>query len=161
MNELKIISKFAIYKNSSELSELENNLLLKAIEARNNAYAPYSEFCVGVALLLQNGSVIHGNNQENAAYPSGMCAERVAIWNAASQFPDIKIEKIFISAKAKNKVVDKPVSPCGACRQTIAEYEVKQSQNIQVLFTGETGKIIKAYSISDLLPLAFDNSFLK
>ena len=161
MNELKIISKFAIYKNSSELSELENNLLLKAIEARNNAYAPYSEFCVGVALLLQNGSVIHGNNQENAAYPSGMCAERVAIWNAASQFPDIKIEKIFISAKAKNKVVDKPVSPCGACRQTIAEYEVKQSQNIQVLFTGETGEIIKAYSISDLLPLAFDNSFLK
>jgi len=161
MNELKIISKFAIYKNSSELSELENNLLLKAIEARNNAYAPYSEFCVGVALLLQNGSVIHGNNQENAAYPSGMCAERVAIWNAASQFPDIKIEKIFISAKAKNKVVDKPVSPCGACRQTIAEYEVKQSQNIEILFTGETGKIIKAYSISDLLPLAFDNSFLK
>lgn len=160
MDELKIISKFTVYKNSSELSELENNLLLKAIEARNNAYAPYSEFCVGAALLLQNGSVIHGNNQENAAYPSGMCAERVAIWNAASQFPDVKIEKIFISAKAKNKIVDKPVSPCGACRQTIAEYEVKQSKNIEILFTGETGKIIKANSISDLLPLAFDNSFL-
>ena len=161
MNELKITSKFTLYKDSNELSELDNNLLLKAIEARNNAYAPYSKFCVGVALLLDNGSIIQGNNQENAAYPSGMCAERVAIWNAASQYPDVIIEKIFISAKAKNKVIDKPVSPCGACRQTIAEYEVKQAQNIEILFTAETGNIIKAYSISDLLPLAFDNSFLK
>jgi len=160
MNDLKITSLFTVYNNASELSSLDNDLLLKAIEARNSAYAPYSNFRVGVSLLLENNTIILGNNQENAAYPSGMCAERVAIWNAASQFPKIKIKKIFISAKAKNKIVDKPVSPCGSCRQVIAEYETKQSEKIEILFTGETGKIIKAESVIDLLPLAFDNSFL-
>jgi cytidine deaminase len=160
MNDIKITSKFTIYKNASELSSLDNNLLLNAIQARNNAYAPYSKFCVGVALLLEDGTMIQGNNQENAAYPSGMCAERVAIWNASSQFPNLKILKIFISAKSKNNKVDKPVSPCGACRQTIAEYEFKQAQNIEIFFTGETGKIIRSNSIIDLLPLAFDNSLL-
>ncbi len=89
-----------------------------------------------------------------------MCAERVAIWNAASQYPKIKIEKIFISAESNKNIVDKPVSPCGACRQTIAEYELNQEQNIEIFFTGETGKIIKANTIVDLLPLAFDNSLL-
>jgi cytidine deaminase len=160
MNDIKITSKFTIYKNASELSSLDNNLLLNAIQARNNAYAPYSKFCVGVALLLEDGTMIQGNNQENAAYPSGMCAERVAIWNASSQFPNLNILKIFISAKSKNNKVDKPVSPCGACRQTIAEYEFKQAQNIEIFFTGETGKIIRSNSIIDLLPLAFDNSLL-
>ena len=160
MNDLKITSLFTVYNNASELSSLDNDLLLKAIEARNSAYAPYSNFRVGVSLLLENNTIILGNNQENAAYPSGMCAERVAIWNAASQFPKIKIKKIFISAKAKNKIVDKPVSPCGSCRQVIAEYETKQSEKIEILFTGETGKIIKAESVIDLLPLAFDNSLL-
>ncbi len=160
MNDIIITSKFTVYQNSSELSTLENNLLLKAIQARNNAYAPYSKFCVGVALLLEDGTIIQGNNQENAAYPSGICAERVAIWSAASQFPNLKISKIFISAKSKNGMVDKPVSPCGACRQAIAEYEFKQAQNIEILFTGETGKILKSNSIIDLLPLAFDNSLL-
>jgi len=160
MNDIIITSKFTVYQNSSELSTLENNLLLKAIQARNNAYAPYSKFCVGVALLLEDGTIIQGNNQENAAYPSGICAERVAIWSAASQFPNLKISKIFIYAKSKNGMVDKPVSPCGACRQAIAEYEFKQAQNIEILFTGETGKILKSNSIIDLLPLAFDNSLL-
>ncbi len=160
MNDLKVTSTFTVYNNSSELSAQDNNLLSKAIEARNSAYAPYSNFCVGVSLLLEDDTIILGNNQENAAYPSGMCAERVAIWNAASQFPNLKIKKIFISAKAKNRIVDKPVSPCGSCRQVIAEYETKQIEKIEILFTGETGKIIKASSILDLLPLAFDNSFL-
>ncbi len=160
MNDLKITSIFTVYNNSSELSFLDKDLLLKAIEARNNAYAPYSNFCVGVSLLLENDTIILGNNQENAAYPSGMCAERVAIWNAASQYPKLKIKKIFISAKAKNRIVDKPVSPCGSCRQVIAEYETKQSEKIEILFTGETGKVIKAESVIDLLPFAFDNSFL-
>jgi len=160
MNDIKITSKFTVYKSSSELSSLDNNLLLKAIKARNDAYAPYSKFCVGAALLLEDGTIIQGNNQENAAYPSGICAERVAIWNAASQFPNLKILKLFISAKSKNNTVNKPVSPCGACRQAIAEYEFKQAQNIEIFFTGEKGKIIKSNSIIDLLPLAFDNSLL-
>ena len=160
MNDIKITSKFTIYENPSELSSADNNLLLKAIEARKNAYAPYSKFCVGVSLLFENNHIIQGNNQENAAYPSGMCAERVAIWNASSQFPNLKIVKIFISATSENNLVDKPVPPCGACRQTIAEYEFKQAQNIEIFFTGETGKIIRSNSIVELLPLAFDSSLL-
>ena len=160
MNELKINSKYTVYENSSELSKQDTELFLKAIEARNNAYAPYSHFSVGASLLLDNGKIITGNNQENAAYPSGMCAERIAIWNAASKFPDAKIMKIFITAKSLKHKVNKPVSPCGACRQTIAEYEFKQSKNIEVFFTGETGNIVKANSLKDLLPFAFDNSLL-
>lgn len=160
MNEIKISSTFTVYENANELPSQDQNLLIEAVEARKNAYAPYSKFNVGASLLLENGLIIQGNNQENAAYPSGMCAERVAIWNAASQYPKIKIEKIFISAESNKNIVDKPVSPCGACRQTIAEYELNQEQNIEIFFTGETGKIIKANTIVDLLPLAFDNSLL-
>ncbi len=160
MNEIKISSTFTVYENANELPSQDQNLLIEAVEARKNAYAPYSKFNVGASLLLENGLIIQGNNQENAAYPSGMCAERVAIWNAASQYPKIKIKKIFISAESNKNIVDKPVSPCGACRQTIAEYELNQEQNIEIFFTGETGKIIKANTIVDLLPLAFDNSLL-
>lgn len=160
MNEIKISSIFTVYKNANELPSQDQNLLIEAVEARKNAYAPYSKFNVGASLLLENGIIIQGNNQENAAYPSGMCAERVAIWNASSQYPKIKIKKIFISAESNKNIVDKPVSPCGACRQTIAEYEFNQEQNIEIFFTGETGKIIKANTIVDLLPLAFDNSLL-
>ncbi len=160
MDEIKITSKFTVFSNSDELSLSDQELFLKAIEARKNAYAPYSKFNVGASLLLENGLIIQGNNQENAAYPSGICAERVAIWNASSQFPDIPIRKIFISANTKNKSVNKPVPPCGACRQTIVEYEIKQKQSIEIFFNGETGNIIKADSISELLPLAFDKSLL-
>jgi cytidine deaminase len=160
MNELKIVSKFTVFENSEELSSQDKILFSRAVEARKNAYAPYSKFSVGASLLLENGLILTGSNQENAAYPSGMCAERVAIWNAASQYPNLKIQKIFISAKSTLHKVDRPVSPCGACRQAISEYEVKQANNIEIYFTGETGKIIKSNSINDLLPLAFDNSLL-
>jgi cytidine deaminase len=160
MNELKIVSKFTVFENSEELSSQDKILFSRAVEARKNAYAPYSKFSVGASLLLENGLILTGSNQENAAYPSGMCAERVAIWNAASQYPNLKIQKIFISARSTLHKVDRPVSPCGACRQAISEYEVKQANNIEIFFTGETGKIIKSNSINDLLPLAFDNSLL-
>ena len=161
MKKINITANFTVFNNNNkELSKQDQELLLKAIEARKNAYAPYSNFSVGVSLLLENGIIILGNNQENAAYPSGMCAERVAIWNAASQHPKLKVLKIFISASSSKKLVDKPVSPCGSCRQTLAEYEINQSKNIEIYFTGETGKIIKSNAIKDLLPLTFDNSLL-
>ena len=160
MVEKKIDVHYTIFKNSSELSSSENTLYLKVIEARKNANAPYSNFNVGASVLLKNGIVVDGNNQENAAYPSGMCAERVAIWNAASQHPNIEIDKIFISASSSNKKTNQPVAPCGACRQVLIEYEINQSKNIAIYFTGETGKIIKIRSVKDLLPLAFDNSLL-
>lgn len=160
MKEIKITSKYKIFESRKELSGQDHMLLEKAEEARKKSYAPYSNFNVGASLLLENGEIILGNNQENAAYPSGMCAERVAIWAAASRFPDQKILKIFIAASSQTHKVDKPVSPCGACRQTIAEYEFKQDKNIEIFFTGETGIIVQARSLNDLLPLAFDNTLL-
>jgi len=160
MKEIKISTSFIVFDNINELLKTDKALFLEAKKARDNAYAPYSKFHVGCALLLDNGKVVVGNNQENAAYPSGMCAERVAIWNASSHFPNVKIKKLFITAKSNDKVVTEPVAPCGACRQTIAEYEVNQDDNIEVFFTGEEGKVVKASSLSDLLPLGFDKSLL-
>jgi cytidine deaminase len=161
MKDHNISSSFIIYQNSGELSEIENELLQKAIEARANAYAPYSEFNVGASVLMDDGSVFIGNNQENAAYPSGICAERVAIWTAMSQLPKGKIKKIVITASSNKTKVNRPVAPCGSCRQAIAEYEIKQDNDIEIFFTGETGEIVKAHSIKDLLPWLFDNTMLK
>lgn len=160
MRDFNLSTTFRIYETSEELSAAERELLDKAIEMREKAYAPYSDFSVGAAVLLENNEVFLGNNQENAAYPSGICAERVAIWTAMATLPDEKILKIFISAKSSRTTVDKPVAPCGACRQAIAEYETKQLSDIEIFFTGESGQIVKANSIKDLLPWMFDNSML-
>ncbi|MDZ7614970.1 MAG: cytidine deaminase [Flavobacteriaceae bacterium] len=160
MATLEITGKFEVFETPSALNPEDRKLLDLAERARNTAYAVYSEFLVGAAVLLDNGKIITGNNQENAAYPSGMCAERVAIWAAISQNPDALIKKIFISAKSVKHKVSEPVSPCGSCRQTIAEYEFRQKSPIAVYFTGETGKIIKANALQDLLPFAFNNTLL-
>lgn len=160
MKEINFSSKAIIFDDFSQLLEEDRTLLEKAITARNKAYAPYSKFNVGAAVLLDNDKIILGNNQENAAYPSGMCAERVAIWRAGSEYPDMIVRKIAISAASLHTVVDKPVGPCGACRQALYEYEFRQSQPIEIIFMGETGKIIKTESLSSLLPFSFDSSFL-
>jgi cytidine deaminase len=160
MHDHQISTKFTVYDSSEELSVAEQELLDKAIVARESAYAPYSGFKVGATVLMRNGDIYSGSNQENAAYPSGICAERVAIWSAMAALPDGKIEKIFISARSIKTLVDRPVAPCGACRQAIAEYETKQQGDIKIFFTGEVGKIVKANSIKDLLPWMFDNSML-
>jgi cytidine deaminase len=144
----------------SELPDDALKLMNAAIVARTNAYAPYSKFNVGAALLLDNGEVISGNNQENAAYPSGLCAERVAIFYAGSQYPNAKVLQMAITATSINHVVTTPTPPCGACRQSIAEYEFKQESPIQLFFMGESGKVLKSNSLKDLLPLVFDRSFL-
>lgn len=160
MKELNIQTPFSIFDSQADLSPDILELMLLAQDAITRAYAPYSHFQVGAAILLENGKVVTGNNQENAAYPSGMCAERVAIWSASSQYPNIAIKKIVITVKSSVKQVDKPVAPCGACRQTLLEYEHKQKEPIEVYFMGETGKVILAHSLKDLLPFAFDESFL-
>jgi len=160
MADLEISGKFEVFYGPLELDPEDQKLLILAEKARNTAYAIYSEFLVGAAVLLDNGKIICGNNQENAAYPSGMCAERVAVWAAISQNPDALIKKIFISARSTKHKVSEPVSPCGSCRQTIAEYEFRQKSPIAVYFTGETGKIIKANALIDLLPFAFNNTLL-
>ena len=160
MRNLDIRSHFEEYQDIHELSKDDQELYRRAVEARDKAYAPYSEFSVGAALRLENGLIVSGNNQENAAYPSGMCAERVAVWSALSQYPDVKIKKLFITARSEKKEVKRPVSPCGSCRQTLAEYETRQKQPMEVYFTGETGIILKATSVRDLLPFMFDNTLL-
>ena len=160
MKELKIESKFIVYDSLKETSKGVQDLMQKAIQVRDNAYAPYSKFNVGAALLLENGIVITGSNQENASYPSGLCAERTAIYYAGAQYPDIKILKIAISATSKNSPTKDPIPPCGACRQAISEYEVKQNTPILIYFMGESGKVVKSNSLANLLPWVFDKSVL-
>lgn len=160
MKKIEISTPLTIFDSDKELPTDVQQLVQKAAEARKTSYAPYSNFNVGVALLLENGIIISGSNQENAAYPSGICAERVAIWKAASDYPNVKVVKLVITASSNNKIVDSPVSPCGACRQTLFEYESKQEELIEIYFMGETGKIFKTDSLKDLLPVAFSKFLL-
>jgi cytidine deaminase len=136
-------------------------LLEKAHQAANTAYAPYSNFNVGAAIQLQNGEQVFANNQENVAFPSGLCAERVAIFYAGSKYPNEVIETIAISCKSSAFEVNEPLSPCGACRQSLSEYEVKQNAPIRVILQGEIGKIRIVSSIADLLPFMFKENKLK
>ena len=160
MKEINTGTSAFIFQDIDELSTVDKNLMEAAIQAAKNAYAPYSGFSVGAALLMDDNSIIIGNNQENAAYPSGMCAERVAIWKAGSSYPNKKVKKIAITAVSSNKQLDKPVGPCGACRQTLLEYEVNQKEDMEILFMGEIGNVVKANSIASLLPFSFDSSYL-
>ncbi|SHJ16225.1 cytidine deaminase [Aquimarina spongiae] len=160
MKEIKITSVLQIYDSFDELPEDIQDLMKKSMEIRDKAYAPYSEFLVGAALLLENGEVVLGNNQENACYPSGLCAERTAIYYAGANYPDVAIQKMALTAKSLKYKLVTPTPPCGACRQAIAEYEVKQKTPIEIYFMGETGKVVKSSSLSNLLPLIFDNSYL-
>ncbi|TNJ43813.1 cytidine deaminase [Tamlana fucoidanivorans] len=160
MKEIEVSSKLQVFESFDELSEEVKSLLEEAISVRKQAYAPYSNFLVGTALLLDNGEVITGSNQENASYPSGLCAERTAIYYAGSKFPEAQIVRMAISAGSKHSITSKPIPPCGACRQAIAEYEVKQSKPIEIYFMGETGTIARSHSLSNLLPFGFDKSVL-
>ncbi|SFW33750.1 cytidine deaminase [Sinomicrobium oceani] len=160
MKEVEITSRLVVYDDADELPEHIRILMQKAVEARKKAYAPYSRFKVGAALLLDNEEVVIGSNQENASYPSGLCAERVAVFQAGALYPEVKIRAIAISAASDNRTVLTPIPPCGACRQSLAEYEVKQSEFIELYFMGEAGKVVKSLSVKDLLPLLFDKSNL-
>ncbi|GAA4280792.1 cytidine deaminase [Gaetbulibacter aestuarii] len=160
MKEVKVASVLEVFDDLNELSNDVQQLMEKAIEARKQAYAPYSNFQVGAALLMENNEIVIGSNQENASYPSGLCAERTAIYYAGARFPKIRILKMAISAGSKMKLSEKPIPPCGACRQAIAEYEIKQQFPIEIYFMGETGKVAKSASLKNLLPFLFDNSVL-
>lgn len=160
MKPLTITSRLEVYDSIDEVPEAVQSLMKKAVEVRDSAYAPYSEFKVGASILLENGEVVIGSNQENASYPSGLCAERTAVYAAGARYPEANILKIAISAKSLRHQVVSPVPPCGACRQALVEYEVKQDKPIELYFMGETGKVVKAESVKDLLPLVFDNSCL-
>ena len=159
--KLTINSEFEVYESEKDLSQDESLLLQKAKEVLSKAHAPYSNFFVGAAVLLENGEIILGNNQENAAYPSGLCAERVAIFHAAAIHPDAAVKTIAVSCKTPGKIIDQPVTPCGACRQVIAEYEIKFGSPIRILMQGEKGNVYAANGIDQLLPLMFNRKLLK
>lgn len=160
MKKINVNTTFSVYSSIDELDDSTKELMLNAIEIRKQAYAPYSKFRVGAAILLDNQKVVLGNNQENAAYPSGLCAERVAIYQAGSLYPEAKILKIAISATSDMHPTQRPTPPCGSCRQSIAEYEQKQENPIEIYFMGEAGEVYKSDSLENLLPLSFDKDFL-
>jgi cytidine deaminase len=160
ISKLTLSTEFDVYNSASDLSKKDAELLLEAQKMVKSAYAPYSEFHVGAAVLLENGKIVTGNNQENAAYPSSLCAERVAIFYAGAQYPTVAIKAIAISVKSKNVVIKVPLSPCGGCRQVIAEYENKFEKPIRIIMSGEKGQIYIAKSIESLLPLMFTKKYL-
>ena len=160
MKVIIIASTLLVAEHIRELGETDKMLLLRAKEAAKDAYAPYSNFKVGSAVLLENGHVFIGNNQENAAYPSTMCGERNAIFAAAANYPKVPIKSVAITVISANKGVDKPVPPCGACRQVIYENECRHQNNIRIILQGDSGAIYLIKSVKDILPIHFDASYL-
>ncbi|MCC9136223.1 cytidine deaminase [Pontibacter silvestris] len=138
-----------------ELSEQELKAMQLAQQAANDAYAPYSNFLVGAALVLEDGSMFKGSNQENAAYPSGLCAERTALFACSAQYPDKKIKMLAVTARRRSESEHVPAMPCGACRQVMAEYEHKQQEPIPVLLQAPDKKFYRFKSVADMLPLLF------
>lgn len=161
MTEHSLHIAYTEYHSVSELEESEQLLIAKALEACQSAYAPYSKFYVGAAVKLANGIIFTGNNQENSAYPSGLCAERVAIFAASSQHPGVAIESIAITASTAVFGMDQPVTPCGGCRQVMAEYENLSGKPIKVWLKGNNGKVWLINGIPNLLPLMFQGEQLK
>ena len=154
------MKEFELYDTLDELDSESKYLVHKAKDATNYAYAPYSKFHVGAALLLEDGTLVIGSNQENASYPLSMCAERVAVYSTSTQYPGKKIQKIAVVAHKKTKKDLVPATLCGGCRQVLLEYEHKQKQAIELIMMGAKGKWIKCPSVASLLPFDFDKSNL-
>jgi len=144
----------------TELSDAEQDLVKKAMAATENSYANYSHFHVGAACLLANGTTVIGANQENAAFPSGLCAERSAIFAAQSNYPQQAITTLAIAAKNEHGFLKSPISPCGACRQVILEIEDRYKQPVRILLYGEKGTYC-FNSVKDLLPFSFVDANMK
>lgn len=160
MNFKEIKTVIMEYSSVDELNPDERKLAERAIESSHKAYAPYSNFKVGASVLLANGKIITGSNQENAAYPSGLCAERVALFYANSEFPDIAIESLAICAQNKSGMLKLPVPPCGSCRQVLLESETRYKNDIKVILIG-TNLIQVIENSKQLLPLFFNDENLK
>ena len=142
------------YQSESELSEIDKTLIHEAKTVAKKAYAPYSNLNVGASVLLENDEIISSNNQENTAYPSGMCAERVALFYANSKYPNIGVKSIAICSFNKTEMNTIPISPCGSCRQVMLETELRFNKPIKVIMVGSE-KIIVTDNVKQLLPLYF------
>lgn len=155
MEKVTHIFSFVKYDNIDSLNPKDKALLEQARKATSLAYAPYSKFHVGAAMQLSNGITVSAGNQENASFPAGICAERVALATVSSQYPDCKIETIAISYDNKTGKSERPVSPCGICRQSLAEWEQRQNSHIKLILGGIKGEVYMIESAASLLPLAF------
>ncbi len=149
------------YDSINHLNEHDAWLLNEAIEVSQNAYAPYSNFQVGAIAKLVNGEIVAGSNQENASYPAGICAERVLLSSVATLFPNVPIHSIAISYRSAEVESDHPITPCGICRQSLQEYEMRVKEPIRLILGGMQGKIIIIPAASMLLPLSFTGEDLK
>jgi cytidine deaminase len=153
--------QFKVYSSINDLNNDDAELLQKAIEATNHAYAPYSNFFVGAAARLKDGTIVTGGNQENASFPVGICAERVLLSSVSSQHSSTIIETIAVSYDNRNGESNKPITPCGLCRQTLFEYEQRQQQPIRLILGGMEGEVYVIEKASLLLPLSFTKEDLE
>lgn len=161
MKKIKHSVEIWEYDSPDELSADDREVLKQALEASRKAYAPYSGFFVGAAVRLGNGHIIIGNNQENVAYPSGLCAERVALFHASANYPGETVKTIAITANSNGFEVTNPTTPCGSCRQVMAETENRQHEKIRVIMMGNSGICYVSDSVENLLPLMFRAEELK
>ncbi|TAJ06822.1 cytidine deaminase [Marinilabiliaceae bacterium JC017] len=159
MSKKELIINIEVINDRNQLLDQINCLIDQASDAAQRAYARYSDFKVGAAVLLANGAIITGNNQENAAYPSGLCAERVALFYANANYPDIPVTDLVVLAYKNNNLTEAPVTPCGSCRQVLLESEMRYDTSITIFMVGESG-IYKVSSAKDLLPLSFTGEHL-
>ena len=153
--------EFDVYNSIDELSEVDHKLMLNARSVTQKAYAPYSNFLVGAAALLENGEIVEGSNQENASFPVGICAERVLMSSAAMLFPNQPINTMAIAYHHLKGKSNTPVSPCGMCRQAIREFEERTKQPIKLILSGMEGEIYIIKDAKSLLPLSFNGEDLK
>lgn len=161
MQKFELKTEIEIYDSIDELPGSDKELMAKAIAATQTAYAPYSNFLVGAAVLLENGEIVSGSNQENAAYPSGLCAERVAVFYSGAHYPNVKIKAIAVTAFIGESKIATPVSPCGDCRQVMAECEHRYSAPIRFIMVGQGQKIYVFQSVKLLLPFMFNADSMK
>ena len=161
MKILEFTSKVEEYASCTELPEDEQRLIEAAKNAAQGAYAPYSRFHVGAALLLKDNTLVSGSNQENVAYPSGICAERTAMFWAGANYPGVGIRKIAIYAWSAEFEVEDPVYPCGSCRQVMSEYERIGKHDLRIIMSSANGKVHAVNGLVNILPIAFDNDKLK
>ena len=160
MKEIKILTIIKEYDSWLELDKKAIKIIEAAREVTKSSYAPYSKFNVGAAVLLANGETITGSNQENAAYPSGLCAERVALFYANSKYPDIPVQAIAIACSVNSDFIEEPAPPCGSCRQVMIETETRYKSPIKVYLVGRN-KVRVINDADQLLPMSFDGEFLK
>ena len=156
MSEKRLTIDYEEFASVAQMLPEDQELVAAAIDAQKGSYSPYSNFQVGAALRLANGLIVKGANQENAAYPSGLCAERTAMFWAGANYPDVPMDCLAIAGADKGVLCESPASPCGACRQVMAEYQKKHGKPMKIILVGSK-RIRKFQCVDDLLPFIFDS----